>query len=57
MANQPINVRIPNDLRDRIDALRGDVPRETWIRRELSEQVSRWEQHRNPSVSTDIVKV
>lgn len=30
-----LNARLPDDLRDRIDALRGDVPRERFIRRLL----------------------
>lgn len=28
-------VRIPDELRDKIDAVRGDVPRERWVRRQL----------------------
>lgn len=32
----PIQVRIPDDLRDRIDAVRGKVKREPWIRAALS---------------------
>lgn len=28
-------IRIPRDLADRIDRVRGDVPRDRWIRREL----------------------
>lgn len=34
-----VNVRIPDDLRDDIDELRGDVPRERWIRRALERAV------------------
>lgn len=30
-----VNVRIPDDLRDRIDAARGLVPREAWVRATL----------------------
>ena len=30
-----VQVRIPGDLRDAIDAERGDVPRERWVRRAL----------------------
>lgn len=30
-----LTVRIPDELRDAIDAVRGDVPRERWIRRTL----------------------
>lgn len=36
----PLTVRIPPDLRDRIDAVRGDVPRERWIRRALEQALS-----------------
>lgn len=35
-----LNVRIPDDLRDLIDAVRGDVPRERWIRRTLEAALS-----------------
>jgi hypothetical protein len=28
----PVNVRIPDDLRDRIDVARGLIPREAWVR-------------------------
>lgn len=28
-------VHIPDELRDKIDAVRGDVPRERWVRRQL----------------------
>lgn len=30
-------VRLPEDLVERIDAERGDVPRERWVRRRLEE--------------------
>lgn len=30
-----VNVRLPDDLKDRVDTERGDVPRERWIRRQL----------------------
>lgn len=36
----PVMVRIPDDLRDLIDAVRGDVPRERWIRRTLEAALS-----------------
>jgi predicted transcriptional regulator len=36
----PLTVRIPDDLRERIDALRGDVPRERFIRRLLEAQLA-----------------
>lgn len=35
-----ITVRIPDDLRDRIDAVRGKMKREPWIRRELDTAVN-----------------
>ncbi len=35
-----LTVRIPDDLRDRIDAVRGKTKREPWIRRELDTAVN-----------------
>jgi hypothetical protein len=43
MTDKPTPVRIPPDLRDRIDALRGHVPRETWVRLQLLNVVRRLE--------------
>lgn len=33
-------VRLPDDLHERIDAVRGDVPRERWVRRTLEAALS-----------------
>jgi hypothetical protein len=35
-----ITVRLPDELRERIDAVRGDVPRERWVRRALEAALS-----------------
>jgi hypothetical protein len=35
-----VTVRIPDDLAEKIDALRGLVPRERWIRAELEKLVA-----------------
>jgi hypothetical protein len=53
MTDKPINVRIPPDLRDRIDQLRGDVPRETWIRRRLEYDTTRLEHKDNPLIAVE----
>ena len=42
----PVNVRIPDDLRDRIDAVRGKTKREPWIREALDAMVMRAEGER-----------
>lgn len=34
---RPLMTRIPSEMVPRIDAQRGDVPRERWIRRRLEE--------------------
>lgn len=44
----PVMVRIPDDLRERIDAARGDVPRERWIRRVLEEALDKPPLNRSP---------
>jgi hypothetical protein len=48
MTDKPTPVRIPPDLRDRIDALRGHVPRETWVRVQLLNVVDTLE-HNQPA--------
>ena len=41
MTTKPnVSVRLPPDLAAAIDRLRGDVPRERWIRRALSTLVA-----------------
>jgi predicted transcriptional regulator len=41
-----VNVRIPDDLRDKIDAVRGDVPRERWIRRALEQVLALYDEQK-----------
>jgi hypothetical protein len=48
VTNRPVNVRIPPDLRDRIDKQRGLIARETWIRDQLERIVRALEQHQLP---------
>jgi predicted DNA-binding protein len=44
-----MQVRIPDDLIDRIDELRGLVPRETYVRSILSEKVEELEKALKPT--------
>jgi hypothetical protein len=35
----PKSIRLPDDLAERIDSVRGDVPRERWIKRLLEREL------------------
>jgi hypothetical protein len=43
---RPVPVRLPPELVDRIDSLRGLVPREPWVRDVLGRAVEQLEQER-----------
>ena len=48
-----ISARIERGLLDSIDAIRGDVPREVWVRRALEERLARGQ---SPTFPSDIMR-